>query len=635
MRIRFAFLALGALVALPLCAQQNGRNGGGPAATASDSASNPAPKITAGDITPAARNLFALPESPRPRPYPAGEKSNDDTPPGKRVPKYEIAGLFNYANLHPGDPFSPFDAYGGSGEFVWNPGRWIGLVEQAGGLSYNRTVNGAGAHGGVSTLLAGPRLNLRRFDYFVPFAEFLLGAGHAGVPMTGSESQSAFAMVAGGGVDVALTRNVAWRFAEIDYLMTNFTGPSLGGKARQDNLRLGSGIVLRFGFPNVAPPPPPHQPPVAACSANPTSIFAGSGDSVAIHVNASSPQNDALTYGYSATGGAVDGNGPDARWNSAGVGVGSYTVTAKVDDGKGGTASCATDVQVAERPNRPPTATLTVQRSPILPGEKTSITCNGTDPDNDPLTYSYSSTGGQVAGSGSNAQFDASGLKAGTYTVKCTVNDGRGGTADASGDVVVQEPPQVHQLELKLALHSIYFPTAQPSVARPNGGLLASQALTLDTLASDFKQYLTYRPDAHLILGGHADIRGTKEFNQALSERRVARAKNYLVDHGVPADHLEVKAYGEEQNMTDEQVKQLISEDSELGADEKAKLIKNIVTIRLANNRRVDITLSTTGEQSVRRYPFNAHDAAALLNRKIEGEAPATKPAPKKPAPKP
>lgn len=636
MRNRCVLFAVGALFALPLCAQQNTRTAGDTPAAADETASSPAPKTPSGDLAPAPRNLFAFPEAPRPKPFPA-KNADNDTAPGQLVPRYEIAGLLYYANFHPGDPFSSFSGWGGAGEFVWNPARWVGLVEQVGGPSYNRTVNGTGLHGGLSTLLFGPRLNLRRFDYFVPYAEFLLGASHAGVPMTGDQSQTSFALAAGGGVDIALTRNIAWRFAELDYLMTNFSGSSLGGNARQDNFRVGSGIVLRFGLPSAAPPPPPHQPPVAACSANPTSVFAGSGDSVAIHVNASSPQNDPLTYSYTATGGAVDGNGPDARWNSTGVAVGTYTITAKVDDGKGGTASCATDFKVEERPNRPPTASLSVERSPILPGEHTGITCNGSDPDGDPLTYSYSATGGQVSGTGANAQFDATGLKPGTYTVKCTVNDGRGGAADATGDVVVQEPPQVHQLEVKLALHSIYFPTAQPTVARPNGGLLASQAGTLDTLASDFKQYLTFRPDAHLILGGHADIRGGKEYNQALSERRVERTKSYLIEKGVPADHLETKAYGEEQNMSDEEVKKLLQEDTELSAAEKDKLLKNLLTVRLANNRRVDVTLSTTGEQSVRRFPFNARDALTLLSRKEEGTTGTTakKPPAKKPAPKP
>lgn len=635
MRNWYVAVAVGALFALPVCAQQAQQNGDGASAAAASAEKIPA-KLMGADITPASRNLFALPESPRPKPFPAGTKSNEDTPPGKVVPKFEIAGMFDYVNFNPGGGFDSFSNYGGSGSFTWNPSRWVGLTEELGGLGYTRNVNGTSLHGKTSTFLAGPRLNLRRFDYFIPFAEFLLGGAHAGPQMTGDASQSAFALVAGGGVDIALTRNIAWRFAEIDYLMTNFTGSSLGGNGRQDNLRLGTGIVFRFGFPHEAPPVPVNHPPVAACTASPTSVFAGSGDTVAVHVNASDPDNDPLTYSYTATGGAVDGSGPDARWNSASATPGNYTVTAQVNDGKGGTASCATDIKVEERPNRPPTASLSVERSPILPGEHTGITCTGSDPDGDPLTYTYSASGGQVSGTGSNASFDATGLQPGTYTLKCTVNDGRGGTADASGNVEVNEPPQVHQLELKLALHSIYFPTAQPTVAKPMGGLMASQAVTLDTLASDFKQYLTYKPDAHLILGGHADVRGGKEYNQLLSERRVEKTKSYLIEKGVPADHIDTKAYGVDQNMTDEQVKQLLEEDPDLTPAEKQKFVKNLLTVRLANNRRVDVTLSTTGEQSVRRFPFNAKDALTLLSRQggEKGTA-AKKPAPKKPAPKP
>jgi len=630
MRKWCAAVAVSVLLALPLCAQQKGDDASGTAV-----AENMPVKLTPADITPAARSLFAMPESPRPNPIPAGSSSDAATTPGKAWPHYEIAGMFDYVNFNPGGGFSSFNNYGGSGSFTWNPTRYLGLNEEIGAMSYHRQVAGVGtANGTLSTFLIGPRLNIRRFDYFVPFVEFMVGSAHSGPSMTGGTDQSAFALVAGGGVDIAFTKNLAWRFAEIDYLMTAFNGNYLGGNGRQQSLRLGTGIVYRFGFPKEAPPAPVNHPPVAACSANPASIFAGSGDNVAIHVNASDADNDTLTYTYTATGGAVDGTGPDARWNSTGAAAGTYTVTAAVNDGKGGAASCATDIKVEERPNRPPTATFSVERSPIQPGEHTGIICTGSDPDGDPLTYSYTASGGQVTGTGANAQFDATGLAAGTYTVKCTVNDGRGGTADASGNVEVSEPPQVHQLEVRLALHSIYFPTAQPTVARPNGGLLASQAATLETLATDFKQYLTYKPDAHLILGGHADIRGGKQYNQLLSERRVKRAENYLIEKGVPADHLETKAYGVDENMSEEQVKKLLEDDPDLTAAEKQKFLKNLLTIRLANNRRVDVTLSTTGEQSVRRFPFNAHDALTLLSRKVEGGGEAKKPVAKKPAAK-
>jgi outer membrane protein OmpA-like peptidoglycan-associated protein len=161
--------------------------------------------------------------------------------------------------------------------------------------------------------------------------------------------------------------------------------------------------------------------------------------------------------------------------------------------------------------------------------------------------------------------------------------------------------------------------------------LTPSQQGTLNTLAADFKQYLTYRPDAHLTLEGHADIRGTAAYNQALSERRVARTRSYLVEQGVPAERIETKAFGFQKNMTSEEVKSLLEQDTQLTPAEKQKLLKNLLVVRLANNRRVDVTLSTTGEQSVRRFPFNAGDALTLLNTKGGEPKTARKPGAKKP----
>jgi outer membrane protein OmpA-like peptidoglycan-associated protein len=630
MRNWCAALAISAFLALPLYAQQKSNAAADDTANAAsaaekrDAAENSAP--AAGTLN-VSGNVFGLPAIPRPTPFPGAQPDKDTRPPGRLVPRYEIAGMYHYINFSPGNPFSDFSNHGAAASFSYNASRWLGLAAEVGDYGYQRN----GAYGSLYSFLFGPRLNWRRFDYFVPFAEFLVGGARSGIEMTGTGNQSSFAVATGGGVDMVINKYLAWRVAQLDYFMTNFSGSALGGNARQDSFRAGTGVVLRFGIPN--PPPPPNHPPVAACAVTPASVYAGSGDPVAVHVNASSPDNVPLTYSYTATGGSVDGTGPDARWNSTGVAVGSYTVNVKVDDGRGLTASCSADIKVEPRPNRPPSATLTVERSPIIVGERTGIICSGTDPDNDPLTYSYTTTGGKIIGTGPNVQFDSTGLQPGTYTVKCTVDDGRGGTADASGNVEVKEPPQVKQLEAKLALHSIYYPTAQPTVAKPTGGLMASQQATLDTLASDYQEYLKYRPAAHLILEGHADSRGAKDYNMQLSERRVERARSYLIEKGVPADHLETKAFGFEKNMTSEEVTKLLNEDPDLTGADKQKLIKNIVTVRMANNRRVDVTLSTTGEQSVRRFPFNAKDALTLLSRK--GETTGTGTAKKAPAPAP
>ena len=589
------------------------------------------------DFGSAPRNVFAVPDAPRATPFPAAASSASE-PPGRLVPRFEVAGGYSYVSLDPGSPFDAFSNHGGSGSFTYNASRYLGLTAELSGYSFSRNVSGANVQGNWDTWLFGPRLNMRR-DYFVPFVEFLVGGSNAGSQITGANNQSAFALAAGGGVDVVFTKHVAWRFAQIDYLMTNFSGPGVGGNARQDNFRIGTGLVLRFGFPQPPPPPKPKVPPTASCSANPASVFAESNDAVALHVTANSPDSLPLTYSYTATGGAVEGTGPDARWNSSGVSIGSYTVTAKVDDGKGGTASCTADIRVEERPHHPPTISCSANPSSIKAGEHSTITCNGNSPDNLPLTYSYSTSGGQVAGNGPQAQFDSSGVQPGTYSVKGEVIDSRGDKADSSADVQVTQPappPEQIRLEQRLSLHSVYFPTALPSVAKPDGGLTPSQMDTLNALAVDFKSYLTYKPDAHLTLEGHADIRGSKEYNDKLSERRVNRVRSYLVEKGVAADHIEVRAYGFEKNMSSEDVKKLIESDSDLTVAEKQRIVRNLVTVRMANNRRVDVVLSTTGEQSVRKFPFNAKDALTLLSRSGGGtgakKAPGT--APKKPAPK-
>ncbi|HYK40468.1 MAG TPA: Ig-like domain-containing protein, partial [Candidatus Eremiobacteraceae bacterium] len=442
MRKWFAVMVLGACICLPAVAQQTQQKDADSSATTNAAE---APKTNLfGSAPSVSKSPWALPAKPRTTPFPGPadtktSASSGDDAPGQLMPHYEISAGYSYIDFHPGDPFNTFGNQGGTGSFTYNFNRVIGLTGEAGTYAYNRNVNGTHLDGGLTTYLFGPRLNLRKFDHFVPFAEFLFGGARAGGAMTGGGSQDVFAMATGGGVDVVFNKYFAWRFAQIDYLMTNFSGVNVGSSARQNSLRLGTGIVLRFGFPAAAPPPVNH-PPVAACSVSPASVYAGSTDGVSFHVNASDPDNDPLTYSYSATGGTVEGTGADARWNPSGLAIGTYTATAKVDDGKGGTATCSADLTVAAKPNQNPVISCTTDRSPIMPGERTGITSTASDPDGDPLTYSYSATAGQVSGDGAKATFDSTGLQPGSYTVKCAVSDGRGGTAESSTNVDVQQP---------------------------------------------------------------------------------------------------------------------------------------------------------------------------------------------------
>ncbi|UCE62533.1 MAG: peptidoglycan-associated lipoprotein Pal [Nitrospirota bacterium] len=58
---------------------------------------------------------------------------------------------------------------------------------------------------------------------------------------------------------------------------------------------------------------------------------------------------------------------------------------------------------------------------------------------------------------------------------------------------------------------------------------------------------LTLRyPDKKVVIQGHCDERGTREYNLILGERRALAVKNYLIDLGVPEKNMQVISYGKE-----------------------------------------------------------------------------------------
>ncbi|WP_201548594.1 peptidoglycan-associated lipoprotein Pal [Psychrobacter sp. Pi2-1] len=57
---------------------------------------------------------------------------------------------------------------------------------------------------------------------------------------------------------------------------------------------------------------------------------------------------------------------------------------------------------------------------------------------------------------------------------------------------------------------------------------------------------LNSNPAATVVIAGHTDERGSREYNMALGERRAQAARNYLAAQGVTANNIRVISYGEE-----------------------------------------------------------------------------------------
>ena len=82
---------------------------------------------------------------------------------------------------------------------------------------------------------------------------------------------------------------------------------------------------------------------------------------------------------------------------------------------------------------------------------------------------------------------------------------------------------------------TIYFDTDKFNIDAADQAALAAQA-----------QWLMKYPAKRLTVEGHADERGTREYNLALGERRANAAKNYLVSLGIDASRISTISQGKE-----------------------------------------------------------------------------------------
>ena len=58
--------------------------------------------------------------------------------------------------------------------------------------------------------------------------------------------------------------------------------------------------------------------------------------------------------------------------------------------------------------------------------------------------------------------------------------------------------------------------------------------------------WLRKNPKLNIVLEGHADERGTREYNLVLGERRANSAKDYLMTYGISSNRISVLSYGKE-----------------------------------------------------------------------------------------
>jgi len=436
-----------------------------------------------------------------------------------------------------------------SGTYFFN--KYVGAqVEMA---SHANTVNDFPSNNNALLTIGGGLEFRDPMQRFTPFAHGDVNAERGMGPFHQSYKWGP-GLTAGGGVDLEINRHFAIRLAQVDYEYFHINhGPGgfesgkfvYGGRVNVNALRLSAGIVIHKG--SILPPPQL----TVACAVNPTSVFPGDPVTATATVGSQEPKSNVVV---SITGDGVSGNGATATVNTADLQPGQHTVTCNAKEGKTGheglkpwQVAQATTANFTVREFEPPTVSCSVNPTTIKPGDSATVTATGMSPQNRPLTYTYSASGGTVNGSGNSATFSSTGAPTGPVSITCNVSDDKGHNASANTTVTIEAPappPQPHAQ----ALCSITF---SKDKARP--GRVDNEAKAcLDEVALDLQR----QSDAKAVVVGEMNAKEKAKYEKDekmasrrkhhkemanLAAQRAVNAKEYLAtDKGIDPSRISV-----------------------------------------------------------------------------------------------
>ena len=167
--------------------------------------------------------------------------------------------------------------------------------------------------------------------------------------------------------------------------------------------------------------------------------------SAQIECVASDPDNDELSYTWSASRGKIEGSGSMVTW-TAPDSEGIYSISVTVSDGQGGEAKDY--ITIVVKANSPPVITsLTPSADWVTPSGILQVKCEAEDPDGDALSYEWLANAGSISGTDSHASWIAP-QTTGLYEIMVTVTDtyGASDTSSVTISVVPSSPPTIEDL---------------------------------------------------------------------------------------------------------------------------------------------------------------------------------------------
>jgi outer membrane protein OmpA-like peptidoglycan-associated protein/opacity protein-like surface antigen len=552
-------------------------------------------------------------------------------------PRVETAPAFTYVHNSPvlGGSQS-FNCYGAGGTIAVNFTSLFGLAADLGGCRVSGLDNtygiGSKVHVGEGTYVFGPRITFRE-GKVQPFIETNFGIEHIRVkcnngnagnacgslsavqplptddavlvlanPYATSYGKNAFALTAGGGIDIKFNKKFALRLVQAEYLYTRFGNDCqfavCSNNNGQNSFRLKSGIVIGWGGPRAAILPPAPAPRMKPCPVGPSvpvdqdcpkqDISLGlRADPSAIcpgQVSKLSPAAslpDGATIQWTVNGQQIS-QAPSLEFGSTGRDAGTYSIGMKVSAPGYNDASSQTTVTI--RGYVPPSGSVSASPAEIWVGDKATLSanfspgqCGGTlGP------VAYSSAEGSVSGNEFNStgvQFDpaTTSEQRKTITIMAKVTDQQGSGSAQTAVIVKQK--------------GVVASKRYPDIVFPKGSARVNNC-GKRVLLEELKASLDSDPNGHVVFVGH-----TSESEKGPADLDLRRALNAAavisagaqICLGFPAANIAITAAGTADNGVDFQPYFCESSTGEI----KGNLVQE--ADNEAKNRRVEVWFVPSG----------------------------------------
>jgi outer membrane protein OmpA-like peptidoglycan-associated protein len=178
--------------------------------------------------------------------------------------------------------------------------------------------------------------------------------------------------------------------------------------------------------------------------------------------------------------------------------------------------------------NRMPTLRAVCEPCRVTTGQTATLRAESTDPDGDPLTFTWSVTGGTLSDTRTQNTTWTAETAPGFVTFTVVVEDNRGARLSDTVSIEVAGSDVVTFEDVHFALDSY---TLRPEVLATLEPAIAA---------------LQKQPQMRITIEGHTCDLGTPEYNLALGGQRAAAVRDFLVSRGVDASRLTTVSYGEE-----------------------------------------------------------------------------------------